>query len=214
MAMIEDFVQQFEAALLSVNRLAAQVLFEKTLQQVSPTECLDHMMTPALEKIGEQWESGNVALSQVYMSGVMCEELVNTLLPQTVTPSAEPPRIALVTFEDYHVLGKRILQSILTAKGLRVLDYGYGVQKDELIEMVVRDDLETLLISTLMFPSALRIELVRKELDALGRKVNIVVGGAPFRFDDQLWKAVGADAMGRTASDAVKIIQQLEEDRA
>jgi methanogenic corrinoid protein MtbC1 len=171
-------------------------------------------MTPTLEKIGERWEAGDVALSQVYMSGIICEELVDSLLSHSSSPSAEPPRIAVVTFEDYHVLGKRILRSILAAQGIQVLDYGHGIQKDELLERVCRDEIEILLISTLMLPSALRIRLVREGLDALGRKVNIVVGGAPFRFDDQLWKRIGADAMGHTASEAIRIIRNFEEEKS
>jgi methanogenic corrinoid protein MtbC1 len=39
--------------------------------------------------------------------------------------------------------------------------------------------------------------------------VKLIVGGAPFRFDAHLWKAVGADAMCRTASDAVSVIEKI-----
>ena len=215
MVLPEDSVQKFEAALLSVNRIAARELLENALVYASATECLDRMMTPTLEKIGERWEAGDAALSQVYMSGIICEELIESLLPQSSSPSLAPPRIAVVTFEDYHVLGKRILRSILAAQGVWVLDYGHGVQKDELLDRLLRDDeIEVLLISTLMLPSALRIRLIREGLDALGRKVHLVVGGAPFRFDPQLWKRVGADAMGRTASDAIRLIRHFEEGKS
>ena len=37
----------------------------------------------------------------------------------------------------------------------------------------------------------------------------VVVGGAPFLFDDQLWQEVGADAMGKSAADAVAIVTRL-----
>jgi methanogenic corrinoid protein MtbC1 len=35
------------------------------------------------------------------------------------------------------------------------------------------------------------------------------VGGAPFLFDDRLWQEVGADAMGKSASDVVAIVERL-----
>jgi methanogenic corrinoid protein MtbC1 len=50
---------------------------------------------------------------------------------------------------------------------------------------------------------------VRARLQALGSEVKVVVGGAPFRLDDQLWKEVGADAMGREASEALDIIAKM-----
>jgi methanogenic corrinoid protein MtbC1 len=36
-----------------------------------------------------------------------------------------------------------------------------------------------------------------------------VVGGAPFLLDDELWKEVGADAMGRSASEAIEIVEAM-----
>jgi len=40
------------------------------------------------------------------------------------------------------------------------------------------------------------------------------VGGAPFIFDPNLWQEVGADAMGRNAADAIKLLQKYEEEMA
>jgi len=35
----------------------------------------------------------------------------------------------------------------------------------------------------------------------------VIVGGAPFRFDPQLWKEIGADAMAYSAADAIAVIE-------
>ena len=43
--------------------------------------------------------------------------------------------------------------------------------------------------------------------------VTIVVGGAPFNFDDKLYKEVEADYVGKTVSDAINIIHAIETDR-
>ncbi|MCA1788103.1 MAG: cobalamin-binding protein, partial [Desulfobacteraceae bacterium] len=61
----------------------------------------------------------------------------------------------------------------------------------------------------LMLPSALKIQAVKEKLARIGCDVKLIVGGAPFRFDDQLWKKVGADAMCRDASDAVSVIENI-----
>ncbi len=57
-----------------------------------------------------------------------------------------------------------------------------------------------------MMPSALKIRNVRNALDARGVQLKILVGGAPFQFDPQLWREVGADAMGLSAADAVAVV--------
>jgi methanogenic corrinoid protein MtbC1 len=60
-----------------------------------------------------------------------------------------------------------------------------------------------------MLPSALKIKKVKEKLTNMNLDVKIVVGGAPFRFDDQLWQEVGADAMCKDASEAVDVIQEV-----
>ncbi len=58
-----------------------------------------------------------------------------------------------------------------------------------------------------MLPSALKIKELKDKLENMD--VKIIVGGAPFRFDDQLWREVGADAMCKNASEAVSIIHHV-----
>ncbi len=40
--------------------------------------------------------------------------------------------------------------------------------------------------------------------------IEIVVGDTPFRLDNQLWKTVGADARGKTASEVIDLIESLK----
>ena len=112
--------------------------------------------------------------------------------------------MAIAVLEDYHLLGKRIVYSTLRASGFELLDYG-RMDLEELANQAQEDSVEILLISTLMLCSALRVKDLRGRLPGM----KIVVGGAPFRFDDQLWKEVGADATSATASGAVSIITAL-----
>lgn len=206
MSEFHEISSQFERALLSLDRLAAQ----HTLQQVNGAEAglqvVDAVIVPALERIGEQWEHGDIALSQVYMSGRICEELINEFLPSGANAAQTHPPLALAVLEDYHLLGKRIVSSALKAAGLTFLDYGQ-VSVSELVSRVQNDKVRILLLSVLMLRSALQIKNLRMQLQQRGIQATIIVGGAPFRFDPQLWQEVGADAMGHSALDAPKLVQ-------
>ena len=199
---------RFEQALLAVDRLGARnILLESQTQ--GPMQSVEGLIIPALERIGADWEQGRVALSQVYMSGRICEELIDDILPPGSPTRKSQPRMAIAVLEDYHLLGKRIVYSALRASGFEMLDYG-RVGVDELVQRVQNDGVKILLLSTLMLPSALRVRDLRAKLDMNGNgHVKIVVGGAPFRFDEQLWREVGADAMGKSASEAARIITTL-----
>jgi trimethylamine corrinoid protein len=79
------------------------------------------------------------------------------------------------------------------------------------VERVKNDEIRVLLISVLMLSSALKIKTVKELLTVQGLDVRIIVGGAPFRFDPDLWREVGADAMCHTASEASGLISKTME---
>ena len=144
------------------------------------------------------------------MSGRLCERLLEEHLPARAATSNDLA-IALAVLEDFHVLGKRIVSSVLLAAGYEFKDYG-PISLDDLVEKVRADKIRILLVSTLMLASALRIKLLVERLAGLGLQVKLIVGGAPFRFDPELWREVGADATSATASGAVAQLRTLIEE--
>lgn len=203
------YLADLEDALISVDRVRAGRIARDSCTSGSPFVCLETLIVPALEEVGRRWEAGNVALSQVYMSGRICEEIVDTMLPAGDPRRMDLPKMAIAVLEDHHTLGKRIVVSVLRAGGYAVTDYGHGVTVDQLVELVARDQIKILLISTLMLPAALRAKEAIARIKKAQPATKIIVGGAPFLFDPLLWREVGADAMGHAASETLEIVKQM-----
>ena len=142
------------------------------------------------------------------MGGRICEELVDAVLPPGAADRKNQPRMAICVLSDHHGLGKIIVYSLLRASGFELPDFG-TMEVDALVGRVEKEKVEILLISALMLPSALKVKKVKEKLSEKGLDVKIIVGGAPFRLDGQLWKDVGADAMCETASDSVAAIERI-----
>lgn len=213
-------LSDLEQALLGLDRVRAAEIVEQATTNGSPLEVIEQLVRPVLERIGEQWEAGNCALSQVYMSGRICEELLNRLLGNPTqaglaltSPGRRTPRLAIAVLDDYHMLGKQIVRTVVRASGYPIEDLG-RVDVEALVEKVAAQDIEVLLVSTLMLPAALRVAELTKRLAALSPGTRVVVGGAPYRADDQLWRDVGADAMGLHAGEVIGIILRLTGDNA
>jgi methanogenic corrinoid protein MtbC1 len=204
----QELVEEFERSLLAVDALEAQRLVETSGVNVSPMQLVDTLIAPALERIGEKWERGTAALSQVYMAGRICEGLVAKLLPPGSPERLAQPKLAIAVLEDFHFLGKNLVLSALRASGFDPLDFGHA-DVEALVRRVRVEGIEVLMISTLMLPSALRVKEVRARLNVAGLATKLVVGGAPFRFDPQLWREVGADACGQNALEAIEIVRDL-----
>ncbi len=202
-------VEAFQTALLQMDRIGAARLFESCCQEHESLAALEEMTMKALENIGADWENGILSLSQVYMSGVICEELIEQYMAGKKTDYKTTPKMAIAVLQDYHALGKRIVTSVLRAGGYDLLDMGYGLSPEEIAEKTIAEKIDILLISVLMLPSALQVRKVVDLLREQGSKAKIIVGGAPFRLDPSLWQKVGADAAGKNGSDVLKIIDNL-----
>lgn len=204
--MMEELIIPFRESLEAVDRVGAERIFNKALLRMTPIQAVEQVVVPALELVGAAWEEGDVALSQVYMSGRFCEEIVERALPPSDPERKHQPRSAIVVLSDYHMLGKRIVYSVMRAGGFELFDYG-RMDVDELVERALADKIRVLLISVLILPSALKVREVCSRLKAHDAGIRVVVGGAPFLFDEQMWREVGADAMGHNAADAVSIVR-------
>jgi methanogenic corrinoid protein MtbC1 len=201
-------LNEFENALLAMDKIAIKHLLMNNNDAVSPMQQIEKMIVPVLEKIGNGWEAGKVSLSQVYMSGRLCEEAVDAILPQEAPSRVSTPPMAIAVLEDYHLLGMRIVYSVLRASGFNLQNYG-RCDIDEIVTSIKRDDIKIMMVSVLMLPSAIQVSELTHKLKAAGCKTRVIVGGAPFRFDDMLWQEVGADAMGYSAADAVGLIHRF-----
>jgi methanogenic corrinoid protein MtbC1 len=200
---------QLERALLSVDQERAEQIILDAVEESSPIKIAGELISNTLKKIGDSWEQGSLSLSQVYMSGVICERVIDKILPAQSPIRKNQPLTAICVLEDFHLLGKRIIYSTLRASGIELIDLGGGLSIDKIVELVEEKQIKILLISVLMLPSALRVKELKSRL--ANNDVKIVVGGAPFRFDQNLWKETNADFYGRDSADALEIVTKLME---
>jgi len=205
--------EKFEAAILAMDRIGAKQVLEDACQTMLPLDVTQDVVAQALERIGEAWTEGRIALSQIYMSGRICEQLIDDLLPPASAERINQPKMAIATLQDYHMLGKIIVYSQLRSAGYEVADYG-RMEIQPLVDRVVKEQIETLLISTLMYASALNVKEVILRLKTVSPHTKVIVGGAPFIMDTHLWQSVGAYAMGANAGSAAQIIAQILGDTA
>lgn len=205
--------EQFKTALLALDQLGAEKLLLDAGLADRPAEVIERVMVPVLVSIGAGWEAGTVALSQVYMSSRICQNIVASTPGANECRRHNQPRIAVAVLDDVHTLGKSIVLSELRASGYSVEDFGACRSVAELVAMAQSHDTEVLMVSVLMLRAALRVADLRVGLDAAGLETSLVVGGAPFRFDRNLWREVGADHVGRSAADALPILEGFESGR-
>lgn len=204
----ETNLPPFERALRELDRGTLHDIVSKQLENgISGTGgFLDQLVVPAMDRLGELWEQGEVSLAQLYLAGRICEELVSVIPAEMASPRPDQPKVAIAVLGDYHRLGKRMVISALKSASIAVVDLGHGLTVDDCVKKALENETKILLVSVLMLPSALKVRDLRARLD---KDIRIVVGGAPFRLDARLSDEVGADAMGRNSAEATRIVSHL-----
>ncbi len=197
------------SALLAVDRVEFFRLLEDSKSNgMNASDMIDLLILPILEKIGVDWDRGVVSLSQVFMAGRIVEQAAKKILSTDKNGSNENIKIAIALLDDYHILGKQMVLTALRIAGFQISDYG-RVTVEGLVDRIQRDGVALVLVSTLMLRSAWQVKELRNSIAQAGLSVKIFVGGAPFRFDQNLWREVGADAFGNNAAEAIQLVRDF-----
>ncbi len=113
---------------------------------------------------------------------------------------------------DFHGLGKRIVAAFLKAAGFVVVDLGLSVPAEAFVGAALEEGARLIAVSALMADTALGLREVRQEMERRkAEDVRLLVGGAPFRFNSDLYRLMGADATAPNAYEAARVARTLFE---
>jgi methanogenic corrinoid protein MtbC1 len=209
MSWTPEIKNRLKEYLLTINRSKIDSLFARLLKKHNFQELVNDVIYPVMDEIGNLWENEEIALSQVYMAGRIIQDAHNKFFPKKSEIKIKRTNIALANLEDYHPMGMNIIESYLENFGIQPIVYPIGITVKELFERVIQDEIEILLISTLMLRSALKIKELTKLIKEKDLNIKVIVGGAPFNFDEELWKRVGADEVGNNAFNVIDLIRNI-----
>ncbi|MBF0400461.1 MAG: cobalamin-dependent protein [Magnetococcales bacterium] len=215
--MLDDIIQSYNEAVFETDRMAALNVVDRALAQgVTAEEVVFKVVIPAIETMMSLIASDPDAnLAQHFMTSQIAVEVTEKMLPKFRNSPEVVGRVVIGTAHgDLHSLGKRIVMGCLKAMMVEVVDLGVNVSAEHFIDEAVRLDAQVIGISAMMVHTAMGEEGCRKvrarlQERGLTDRIKLVVGGAPYRFDPNLYQAVGADAWAEDGINAAKVIIEL-----
>lgn len=214
---MEQFIRDYNEAVFDTDRdRALEVINEAVDQGVSPEDVVFKVVIPAIEEMVKSIsENLDANLAQHFMASQIAAEVTEAMVARFAVKPASAGRVVIGTAEgDLHSLGKRIVMGCLKALMVDVRDLGVNVPPERFVEAAIEHDARVIGISAMMAHTArgengcLRVREILRER-GLEDRIKIIVGGAPFRFDDSLYAAVGADAYAEDGISAAKVIENL-----
>jgi methanogenic corrinoid protein MtbC1 len=215
--MLDDLLQQYKDALFDTDRLLAlRVIHTGLAQQIPAEELVFKVVVPSLENMaGRMSDTFDISLSQHFLTSQITSEVIDLLLPAFAQPPKFAGRMVIGSSQgDFHGLGKRIVAGCVKTFMVESIDLGLNVAPERFVEEAIAQNAQVIGISSMMVHTArgengcLRVRQLLKER-GLESQIKLVVGGAPYRFDPNLYRTVHADAWAENALLAGKVIIDL-----
>lgn len=212
--MLDDIIKAYNEAVFETDRPRAMQIVSQALEDgITPEDIVFKVVIPGLDMMVKAISEGfDTNLAQHFMTAQIAAEISERMLTKFRTPPAYVGRVIIGTASgDLHTLGKRIVTGCLKAQMIDVTDLGVNVPAEKFVAEAIARDAQVIGISAMMVHTArgengaLKVRKLLKERE-LESRIKLVVGGAPFRYDADLYKTVGADAWAENGVSAFKVI--------
>lgn len=189
------------------SRYTRQLLEEHT----DAMEIINHILIPALDKVGTEFEKGKLFLPQLILSAgvaTACFEVIkSSMLKDNHTPEEKGTIILATVKGDIHDIGKNIVKVLLENYGYLVIDLGKDVDYQKVVDAAIKYHADLVGLSALMTTTLVSMEETIKLLKENHVPAKIVVGGAVLTPDYAM--EIGADFYAKDARETVEIARKV-----
>ncbi len=215
--MLEAYIQSYNDAVFETDKQAALDVVNRALADgLTAEEIVFKLVIPAVELMMAYIEKDPDAnLAQHFMTAQIAADVTEKMLEKFSKPPEMIGKVVIgAAFGDLHSLGKRIVTGCLKSLLVDVIDLGTNVSAEKFVESAVAEQAQVIAVSAMMIHTAtsdkgsLKVRALLKER-GLEDHIKLAVGGAPYRFDPQLYQKVGADAWAPDGVTAAKVIVNL-----
>ena len=203
--------RKLREAVLKGNRKDIGRLTKEALAAgAQPKELLDEVLLPAINTVGDYFDSGRYFLPQLIAGAEAMKLTIAVLEPLMLTERSETdmPVIVIATVEgDIHDIGKNLVALMLKNYGFRVVDLGKDVPKERIIQAAREHHASIIALSALMTTTMKQMEAVISYAREQGVTAKFMVGGAV--ITEEYAREIGADGYSKDAAEAVRLAGRL-----
>src|SRR3984957_7176632 len=156
---------------------------EARLKAVRPLDVIEGPLMDGMNVVGDLFGAGKMFLPQVVKSARVMKKAVSVLVPyiekEKSGASRSNGKVVIATVKgDVHDIGKNIVGVVLQCNNFEVVDLGVMASCEKILEAATREGASLIGLSGLITPSLDEMVHVAKEMQRLGYKQPLLIGGA------------------------------------
>ncbi|MBX3716065.1 MAG: methionine synthase [Burkholderiales bacterium] len=152
-----------------------------------PIQVIEGPLMDGMNVVGDLFGAGKMFLPQVVKSARVMKQAVAHLIPfieeeKRLLGSADAKakgKVVMATVKgDVHDIGKNIVGVVLQCNNFEVIDLGVMVPAEKILDTAVKEGADMVGLSGLITPSLEEMAHVAAEMERLGMKMPLLIGGA------------------------------------
>ena len=158
---------------------------EARIKYGGPLRVIEGPLMSGMNLVGDLFGSGKMFLPQVVKSARVMKKAVAGLLPYLEAeklaggrPRARGTIILATVKGDVHDIGKNIVGVVLGCNNYEIVDLGVMVPREKILSSAREKNADMIGLSGLITPSLEEMVLVAREMERMGFRIPLLIGGA------------------------------------
>jgi len=156
---------------------------EARLKEDKAINVIEKYLMNGMNVVGDLFGSGKMFLPQVVKSARVMKKAVAYLVPfieeEKDSDRKSAGKVLMATVKgDVHDIGKNIVGVVLGCNNYEIIDLGVMVPPEKIIDTAINEHVDIIGLSGLITPSLDEMVTLVKELEKIGSKTPVLIGGA------------------------------------
>lgn len=180
----EDLQTRITHALVKgIDRHIIEDVEEARLAIDRPLHVIENNLMAGMNVVGDLFGSGKMFLPQVVKSARVMKKAVAHLQPfieaEKTGLKESSGKVLMATVKgDVHDIGKNIVSVVLACNNFEIIDLGVMVPPELILQKAQEENVDVIGLSGLITPSLDEMVYVAKEMNRIGLKIPLLIGGA------------------------------------
>lgn len=177
--------EQLERKVVKGSVTELEPLLNKLLEEFKPVQIINEILIPAMQTVGNFFESGKLQLPFVLKSAEVMKRSVDLIKPYMTENSMDSgKKMVLATVKgDVHDIGKNLVQIILENNGYQIIDIGVKQTPQQILQAIREHQPQAVGLSALLIKSTEYMKETLEYLSQQGICIPVICGGAALNAD-------------------------------
>ncbi len=141
------------------------------------TDFYENILKPLMYQVGELWQQNKIDVATEHVCSNVARGLVQAIIDETTSSTRKNETILLCSPEgEQHNLGCCVIESVLLARGYKVLNASPSAPSDSIIRYIKNAEFDIILISVTLLENMGSAERLIRSIRAVSN-IPILIGG-------------------------------------